>query len=53
MSRDETRSEPREHGDAQSDVIWATAQVHQCLLVTRNTRDFDANDPGVRVPYVI
>jgi predicted nucleic acid-binding protein len=34
-------------------IIWATAQVHQCLLVTRNTRDFDANDPGVRVPYTV
>jgi predicted nucleic acid-binding protein len=34
-------------------VIWATAQVHQCLLVTRNTRDFDAKDPGVRTPYML
>jgi hypothetical protein len=34
-------------------IIWATAQVHQCLLITRNTRDFDANDPGVRVPYTL
>ena len=34
-------------------VIWATAQVQQCLLVTRNTRDFDQNEPGVRVPYVV
>ncbi len=34
-------------------VIWATAQVHQCLLVSRNTRDFDPADPGVRVPYTI
>jgi predicted nucleic acid-binding protein len=34
-------------------VIWATAQVHQCLLVSRNTRDFDPHDPGVRVPYTI
>jgi hypothetical protein len=34
-------------------IIWATAQVHQCLLVTRNTRDFDANEPGVRVPYAL
>ena len=34
-------------------IIWATAQVHQCLLVTRNTRDFDSDDPGVRVPYAI
>lgn len=34
-------------------IIWATAQVHQCLLVTRNTRDFDPRDPGVRVPYTL
>jgi hypothetical protein len=34
-------------------VIWATAQVHQSLLVSRNTRDFDPQDPGVRVPYTI
>jgi predicted nucleic acid-binding protein len=34
-------------------IIWATAQVHQCLLVTRNTRDFDPKDPGIRVPYMI
>jgi len=34
-------------------IIQATAQVHQCLLVTRNTRDFDPRDPGIRVPYTI
>lgn len=34
-------------------IIWATAQVHQCLLVTRNTRDFDPSEPGVRVPYTL
>jgi hypothetical protein len=34
-------------------IIWATAQAHQCLLVTRNTRDFDRNEPGVRVPYTL
>jgi hypothetical protein len=34
-------------------IIWATAQVNQCLLVSRNTRDFDSGDPGVRVPYTI
>lgn len=34
-------------------IIWATAQVHQCLLVTRNSRGFDPNDPGVRAPYVV
>jgi predicted nucleic acid-binding protein len=32
-------------------IIWATAQVHGMLLVTRNTRDFSADDPGVRAPY--
>jgi predicted nucleic acid-binding protein len=32
-------------------IIWATAQVHAMLLVTRNTRDFAAGDPGVRMPY--
>ena len=32
-------------------VIWATAQAHAMLLVTRNTRDFPNDDPGVRAPY--
>src|SRR5258708_3131139 len=32
-------------------VIWASAQVHAMLLVTRNTKDFPDNDPGVRAPY--
>jgi predicted nucleic acid-binding protein len=32
-------------------IIWATAQAHAMLLVTRNTRDFSSNDPGVRMPY--
>jgi predicted nucleic acid-binding protein len=32
-------------------VIWATAQVHAMLLVTRNTKDFPRDDPGVRAPY--
>jgi predicted nucleic acid-binding protein len=32
-------------------VIWATAQVHAMLLVTRNTKDFPKGDPGVRAPY--
>jgi predicted nucleic acid-binding protein len=32
-------------------VIWATAQVHAMLLVTRNTKDFPDGDPGVRAPY--
>jgi len=32
-------------------IVWATAQAHAMLLVTRNKKDFPANDPGVRVPY--
>ena len=32
-------------------VIWATAQSESALLITRNTRDFPADMPGVRVPY--
>lgn len=32
-------------------VIWATAQVQARLLVTRNTKDFPGDDPGVRAPY--
>jgi predicted nucleic acid-binding protein len=32
-------------------IIWATAQTNAMLLVTRNTRDFAADDPGVRMPY--
>ena len=34
-------------------IIWATAQVNQCLLVTRNSRDMDPTDPGVRIPYAV
>jgi predicted nucleic acid-binding protein len=32
-------------------IIWASADVHAMLLVTRNTKDFPADDPGIRVPY--
>ncbi len=34
-------------------IIWATAQTQSRLLVTRNSKDFSANLPEVRVPYVI
>lgn len=34
-------------------IIWATAQQLGVILVTRNTRDFPRNHPGVRVPYNI
>lgn len=32
-------------------IIWASAQCAGALLVTRNSRDFPVNEPGVRVPY--
>ncbi len=32
--------------------ILATAQVNGSILVTRNTKDFPAQMPGVRVPYI-
>jgi len=31
--------------------IFATAQVNGSILVTRNTKDFPALTPGIRVPY--
>ena len=34
-------------------IIWATARVHGCLLVTRNTKDFPSKEPGIRIPYSI
>ena len=32
-------------------IILATAQHHQCLLVTRNTKDFKKDSPMIRIPY--
>lgn len=32
-------------------IIWASAACHSLLIVTRNTKDFPADHPGVRVPY--
>lgn len=32
-------------------IIWATAQVHEAVLVTRNTKDFHADWEGIRIPY--
>jgi predicted nucleic acid-binding protein len=34
-------------------VILASAQVRGRILVTRNTRDFPVNMPGIRVPYIV
>jgi predicted nucleic acid-binding protein len=32
-------------------IVWASAQVGAMLLVTRDTKGFPADDPGVRMPY--
>ena len=32
-------------------LILATAQVNGAILVTRSTKDFPANMPGIRIPY--
>lgn len=34
-------------------IILATAQTRGRVLVTRNTRDFPAAMPGIRVPYTL
>ena len=34
-------------------IIWASARRTGRLLVTRNTKDFPASDPGVRHPYIV
>lgn len=34
-------------------IIWASAQVHGQVLVSRNTRDFARDTPGVHVPYTL
>jgi predicted nucleic acid-binding protein len=34
-------------------VIWASAQSSGMILVTRNTKDFPTDDPGIRTPYIL
>lgn len=33
--------------------VLATAQVNGAILITRNTKDFPAALPGIRIPYVL
>jgi predicted nucleic acid-binding protein len=33
--------------------IFATAQVNGAILITRNTKDFPAELPGIRIPYTL
>jgi predicted nucleic acid-binding protein len=32
-------------------IIWATAQVNEAILVTRNTKDFHPDWEGIHIPY--
>ena len=32
-------------------IIWASARLNNALLITRNSRDFDCREPGIRIPY--
>ncbi len=34
-------------------IVWGSAQVHGMLLVTRDSKAFPADDPGVRMPYAV
>jgi len=34
-------------------IVWASAQVHAMLLVTRDGKSFPGGEPGVRIPYRI
>lgn len=34
-------------------IVWATAQMNKRILVTRNTKDFSHDEPGVHIPYQI
>jgi predicted nucleic acid-binding protein len=34
-------------------IVWASARTQGRLLVSRNTKDFPAGDPGVRHPYIV
>jgi predicted nucleic acid-binding protein len=45
----------RERGrlKAMDAIILATAQLRGRVLVTRNTKDFPAEMPGIRVPYIL
>lgn len=43
----------RQRLKAMDAIILATAQVRGRVLVTRNTKDFPAEMPGIRVPYYL
>jgi predicted nucleic acid-binding protein len=43
----------RSHMKLMDAYILATAQVNGAILITRNTKDFPAEMPGIRVPYTL
>ena len=32
-------------------IVWASAQVTNRLLITRNVKDMAEDEPGIRIPY--
>jgi predicted nucleic acid-binding protein len=32
-------------------AIWASARIHDAVLITRNIKDFPESEPDIRVPY--
>lgn len=34
-------------------IVYATARVEGCILVSRNTKDMKSNWPDIRIPYEI
>ena len=34
-------------------IIWVSAKKEDAFLVSRNHKDFPADDPGIRMPYTL
>ncbi|MGM0593559.1 MAG: type II toxin-antitoxin system VapC family toxin [Pseudomonadota bacterium] len=34
-------------------IIWASAKSQSALLVSRNSKDFPPDEPGIRMPYSV
>jgi predicted nucleic acid-binding protein len=34
-------------------IVYATAKTEGCLLISRNTKDFNSDWPDLRVPYQV
>jgi hypothetical protein len=34
-------------------IVWASTPAHSLLLVSRNTKVFSPDQPGVRLPYTL